>query len=71
MGGVAHEAKVGYAPLDAKIKRQIAKDAELLQSKEVKGVTWHFFTSPVTGLRGPSKPLLSALQAAGITVVLH
>jgi hypothetical protein len=71
VGGVANEAKVGYQSLTPTIARQIAKDAELLGTGQVSGVTWHFFQSPVTGLSGPSGPLLEALEQAGIDVEIH
>jgi RHS repeat-associated protein len=70
-GGIANESKVGYQSLTQDIQLQIAKDAELMQTGAVKGATWHFFTSPATGLGGPSQPLLNALQQAGIKVVTH
>jgi RHS repeat-associated protein len=69
--GVAHESKVGYQSLTQTLVRQIAKDAELLRTGQVSGYTWHFFESPVTGLGGPSGPLLNQLQGAGIDVALH
>jgi RHS repeat-associated protein len=71
VGGVANESKVGYTTLTQSVTTQIAKDAELLNTGQVNGVVWHFFTSPVTGQVGPSGPLLQALQNAGITVVIH
>jgi filamentous hemagglutinin len=53
------------------IALQISKDAELVGSGQIRGATWHFFQSPVTGLGGPSGPLLQALEEAGIGVVIH
>jgi hypothetical protein len=38
-----HEANVGHQSLTPTIARQIAKDAELLNTGQVSGVTWHFF----------------------------
>ena len=70
-GNVAHESKVGYQSLTPTIQTQIAKDSELLNTDAVQGVTWHFFQSPVTGLRGPSAPLRSSLQQNGIGVIEH
>ncbi len=70
-GNIANEAKVGSATLDADTATQVAKDAELLGTGAVNGVTWNFYTSPITGLRGPSQPLADALAKAGIKVVYH
>jgi filamentous hemagglutinin len=71
LDGIANEAKVGYTTLDASTALQVSKDAELLQTKAVKGVTWNFYSSPVTGQGGPSSALLKALSAAGIKVNIH
>jgi filamentous hemagglutinin len=71
LDGIANEAKVGYTTLDAFTALQVSKDAELLQTKAVKGVTWNFYSSPVTGQGGPSSALLKALSAAGIKVNIH
>jgi filamentous hemagglutinin len=69
--GVAHESKVGYTTLTQDIQQQIAKDVELMATREVKQVVWHFFTSPVTGQGGPSGPLEQALIDAGIQIITH
>ena len=61
---IANEAKVGYTTLDASTALQVSKDAELLNTGVVDGVTWNFFTSPVTGQGGPSPALLKALADA-------
>jgi hypothetical protein len=66
---VAHESKVGYTSLTANIRRQIAKDAELIDTGRIDSATWHFFTSPVTGKGGPSEPLSNALQKPGFNVI--
>jgi filamentous hemagglutinin len=68
---VANESKVGYTSLTQSVQLQIAKDTELLQTGNVQGVTWNFFTSPVTGRGGPSGPLYNALQNAGFGVVIN
>ncbi|MGO4569430.1 hypothetical protein AB4Z52_31390 [Rhizobium sp. 2YAF20] len=68
---IANEAKTGYASLDADTMLQVAKDAELLAKRRVEGVTWNFYTSPVTGIVGPSQPLIDALTKAGIKIVIH
>jgi hypothetical protein len=71
-GGVGHESKVGATSLTNAIRQQIAKDAWLTAKNVLPGgATWHFFASPVTGLGGPSGPLLNALTSAGIRVVIH
>jgi RHS repeat-associated protein len=69
--GIAHESKVGYTPLRESIARQIAKDAELIATKQIQGSVWHFFESPVTGLGGPSQPLVNALEQNGIQWIIH
>ncbi|WP_253593528.1 filamentous hemagglutinin N-terminal domain-containing protein [Burkholderia multivorans] len=71
INGVANESKVGYTSFTSSVQTQIAKDVELMNSGVVNGVNWHFFTSPVTGLGGPSQPLLKALQSSGIGVIVH
>ncbi len=69
--GVAHESKVGYQSLTKRIKSQIQKDAELIETKAIDGSTWHFFESPVTGKDGPSKPLMDELKKNDIIVEIH
>jgi hypothetical protein len=71
VGNVAHEAKTGYASLAKEIREQIAKDVELIREGQINSSVWHFFESPATLKKGPSAPLLSALQAAGIQVIIH
>jgi filamentous hemagglutinin len=71
VNGVANESKVGYQSLTPTIQLQISKDAELLNNNVVQGINWHFFQSPVTGLGGPSQPLLNALQQNGFNVIIH
>lgn len=68
---VGHESKVGPQSLTKDMKQQIAKDAELLATKQVKGVEWHFFQSPQTSKAGASWKLQQALQKAGIKIVWH
>lgn len=67
--GVAHESKVGYVSKTTEVARQVAKDTELIQSGQVEGAAWHFFPSPVTGKCGPSDPLCTMLEEAGIQVI--
>ncbi|HET7505672.1 MAG TPA: SpvB/TcaC N-terminal domain-containing protein [Kofleriaceae bacterium] len=71
VNGIAHESKVGYTSLTPFVRRQIAKDTELMATKQIQGATWHFFKSPVTGRVGPSGPLRQALEKAGIGIVIH
>jgi RHS repeat-associated protein len=68
---IAHESKVGYTTLTKEISRQIAKDAELIATRQIDGATWHFFRSPITGLGTPSAPLREALEQARIGIVVH
>jgi hypothetical protein len=71
--GVAHESKVGYVPLTDFVKKQILKDAELMNDAEsgVEAVKWHFYRSAITGKIGPSQPLLDFLTEHGIEYVIH
>jgi filamentous hemagglutinin len=69
--GWANEAKVGYQSLTSTNRLQILKDADLINSTQIDGSTWHFFTSPVTGLGGPSGPLASFLAQNGIGIVIY
>lgn len=69
--GWANESKVGYQSLTSSNQLQIMKDADLINSGQINGSTWHFFASPVTGLGGPSDPLGSFLEQNGIGVVIH
>jgi hypothetical protein len=63
--------EVGYTTLTTSVSTQIAKDAELMATRQIEGATWHFFQSPATGLGGPSTPLRQALEQAGIGIVIH
>jgi RHS repeat-associated protein len=69
---VAHEAKVGYQSFGKDIRAEVAKDIELLANGTVKEITWHFYKNPASGGGyGASKPLLDALEQAGIKTVFH
>jgi len=68
---VGHESKVGYTTLSEDVKLQIKKDVELIAAKDLKGVVWHFYESPVTGRAGASQDLLDELKKAGIGYVVH
>jgi len=69
--GVAQESKVGYTELSKRIEAQIAKDLELLETKAVSGVEWHFFANPYTGAIGAAPQLLLYLSNTPIIVIIH
>jgi RHS repeat-associated protein len=64
VGNIAHESKAGYVTLDRKVRGQIQKDVELIQSGQVQAIVWHFWDTP-------SKPLLENLTSQGIYAVIH
>jgi len=61
--------KVGRVNMSSDIVDQIAKDAEIISLG--RAVEWHFYTSPVTGLGGPSAAVEAALRKANIKIVMH
>jgi len=63
---VGIESKVGRTSLTAATRSQIAKDSLLLGNGDVTGIEWVFSRSGVTGQIGPTGPLASALDKAGI-----
>ena len=69
--GIAHESKVGYVTLNKRVKVQIEKDVELINTGQIEGAHWHFFTSDVTGKGGASGPLLNYLSENGIEHTIH
>ncbi len=69
--GVAHESKVGYTTLTQFVKKQVLKEAEILERGDVDEVVWHFFKSGVTGKVGPSQPLADFLTENGIKYIIH
>ena len=69
--GIAHESKVGYTSLSVRIETQILKDVELINTGQIDGAHWHFFTSEVTGKGGGSEPLLDYLSKNGISYTIH
>ena len=69
--GIAHESKVGYTSLSARIRLQILKDAELIEKGDIKGSHWHFFISGVTGKGGATRNLLDFLEEHGIEYTIH
>lgn len=69
--GVATEVKTGDGRLTAFIRRQIAKDRELIDDGDVvKKVVWEFFPSSTGARTGPSPSLIAELKAAGIECVV-
>ncbi len=70
-GGVAHESKVGYRPLDDFTRGQILSDAHLIKNNSIKGAHWHFYPSAITGQLGPSRPVLDLLDEHGIRYTIH
>jgi hypothetical protein len=68
---VAHESKVGYTACTKLISRQVRKDVELMATKTVDKVSWHFFISPITGLGGPTPTLYRLLTKSGIEVIVY
>ena len=69
--GIAHESKVGYTTLTKRVRIQILKDSNLIDSGKITGAHWHFFTSGVTGKGGVSQPLLDFLTENGIEYTIH
>jgi RHS repeat-associated protein len=68
---IINEAKTGYQSLTSRNALQIAKDKIIVQSGNAAGAAWHFFESPVTGLKGGSAPLYKALKNAGIPFIIY
>ena len=50
---------------------EIEKDKELLRTKQVVAVEWHFYENPETGTAGWSSTLGDALRNAGFRIVKH
>lgn len=69
--GIANESKVGYTSLTQHVRLQVLKDVELMQTQRIQGATWHFFPSPVTGLGGPSQPLVDLLRQSKIDLRIY
>lgn len=61
-----YETKIGRTSNSEYVKNQLKKDLEILSlaDKPLETITWRFGLSSVTGLGGPTKPLLDALKAA-------
>jgi uncharacterized protein DUF4157 len=65
--GIAREAKFGPQGLSQeRVQKELDKDIELLKSRRVKAVEWHFYEN-VNGEAGPSGPLRDAINAAAAT----
>jgi len=69
--GIIHEVKWGTQSLTQAIQQQINKDAWLLRHGHVNEVVWHFHRSFITGLGGPTQPLLNELLRHGFKVIKH
>jgi len=68
--GTAYEVKAGEYSVRKLTRNQVAKDAELLRSGQVKEIIWAFFRSPIDQKIGPSPALESLLKANDIRIVL-
>ena len=71
VGGVSIESKVGRTSLTADIRRQILKDKELIDSEVIRGATFEFSPSPITGQVGPTKELKKFLEDNGIKIIIN
>ncbi len=69
--GTIREAKTGYKSLDNRIKNQIEKDTNLIETGRSKSAEYHFFRSPKTGKMGPSKNLLDLLSKKRFKTKIH
>jgi ribosomal protein L15 len=65
VGRVAHESKAGVdVKLDSKIRKQVEKDVELIETGQVDAVHWHFW-------QGATRELLDFLEENNIGYTLH
>ena len=70
--GIAHESKVGFVNSSAFVRKQIAKDANLIANNDiVQGAMWHFYKSPKTGLQGASETVIKLLNDNNIPYVFE
>jgi hypothetical protein len=67
--GIAQESKIGRVTLTSRIRQQIAKDMDLLQTvgNGVKSIEWHFFPGPSGS--GMSPAVRKVLRNAGIKII--
>lgn len=67
----AIESKVGRTSASKQTRRQVAKDAEILNdaTTNVNKVVWEFTPGPVTGNGGPTGPLRKLLEDSGIDII--
>ena len=65
---VGFEVIAGRVSLTSDIASQIASDAKLIASKRIKSITWVFYRN-AAGEYGAYRPVLQALQDAGIGIV--
>lgn len=63
------EVKVGKVSNRTFVRRQAAKDAEIMAQNPGMSATWVFYTSPVTGQGGPTPTLRTALRRDGIQII--
>lgn len=68
---VIREAKYGYQSLSKFIQNEINKDVWILNNTSVKSIECHFYWSQASNSGGPSRPLIRALEEAGIKIVEH
>lgn len=68
--GLAIESKVGRTSLTSSVKRQVLKDAEILNdpTSGVNQIIWEFSRSATTGKVGPTPSLRAFLEANGIGI---
>lgn len=66
-----HESKEGL--VTSRAIKQIARDAALVarEDSRIDGVVWHLFMSGTTGMVGPSKDVLEALERNNIKYYIH
>lgn len=71
--GTAIESKVGRTSLSKEARRQVLKDAELLNdpTSGVNEIIWEFSRSPTTGKVGPTAPLRELLEKSGIQIRIN
>jgi len=68
---VSIESKVGLTKLSRDVRRQLAKDWQLLRLGPVDRVIWEFSRSGKTGLVGPTQELMNMLKKLGFDVIIN